>query len=143
VLLQINFVLVTVDLFHVPFLAEDISDKETRDRGDVCSTHPLADYLNYRQTDQPLAQDHPDLQHRISHLDRAHHASPPSSDQESHIKQDTYSDVRNGQAAHALGDTHFGIDAPAEQDTIPTKNRAQSMVRTQSMTIHSKSIVHV
>jgi hypothetical protein len=47
-----------------------IGDKEIRDHEVFYSIHPLADYLNYRQTTQPLTQDHQDLPAKISHLDQ-------------------------------------------------------------------------
>jgi hypothetical protein len=50
----------------------DIGDRETRDH--FYSIHSPADYLNYRQTTQPLAQDRQDLPAKMSHLNQPQHS---------------------------------------------------------------------
>jgi hypothetical protein len=47
----------------------DVGDKETRDHEAFYSIHPPANYLNYRQATQPLAQGHQGLLPKISRLD--------------------------------------------------------------------------
>jgi hypothetical protein len=63
--------------------------------------HPPADYLNYRQTTQPLAQD---LPAKVSHLDQHQH-----SEQAADAEQDSY----------FRPDTHVEQEPDSEHGTLP------------------------
>jgi hypothetical protein len=50
-----------------------------------------ADYLNYRQTTQPLAQDYHDLPAKITHLDQPQHSEQAAvAEQDSYFRQDAH-----------------------------------------------------
>ena len=55
--LDLHYVLLTVGLIYIPFLAKGYGNEETRDHEVFHSIYLSAAHLNYRQTTQPLAQD--------------------------------------------------------------------------------------
>jgi hypothetical protein len=82
----------------------DVGDKETRDHEAFYSIHPPADYLNYRQATQPLAQGHQGLLPKISRLDQPQHGGQaadaeqddrePDSDHGTQLERDTLQERR-------------------------------------------------